>query len=180
MLANGMPHPGGPGKAFAKKTPTPALRRAAARGRPIVPVAAAQLARRVQQNPPGSPNLEDVMIPEQTDRYHRQLIDLGRRVGVTADALEEAARSPTSGEAAGNLSNAPMHLGDMGSEVYTQELNATLLENEEFIRSEVATALDRIEAGTFGVCEECGRAIPAERLDALPYTRHCVACAEKL
>ena len=41
-------------------------------------------------------------------------------------------------------------------------------------------ALARIEAGEYGICIECGEPIPEKRLIALPYTEHCVACAEKL
>ena len=117
------------------------------------------------------------MTTSTATRFRDRLRALASRVQDTAAGLEAAARSPTSGESGGGLSNAPMHLGDVGSEVYTQELNATLLENEDFIRSEVAEALGRIDAGTFGTCERCGKAIPAERLDAIPYARHCVACA---
>jgi len=120
------------------------------------------------------------MTPENTTTYRRALEALARRVQATAKTLEEAARTPTGGEAAGDLSSAPMHLGDMGSEAYTQELSATLLENEEFIRQEVNDALDRLDRGTFGTCEECGKVIPEGRLDALIYARYCVPCAEKL
>ena len=42
------------------------------------------------------------------------------------------------------------------------------------------TALDRIAQGTFGRCEECRAEIPRARLQAVPYARHCVACARKL
>jgi DnaK suppressor protein len=42
---------------------------------------------------------------------------------------------------------------------------------------EVDAALARLSAGTYGVCEACGGPIAAERLDALPVTRRCVACA---
>jgi hypothetical protein len=73
-----------------------------------------------------------------------------------------------------------MHLGDVGSETYSQELNSTLLENAEFIGREVDFALTRIEKGVFGKCEECGKDIPVERLDVLPYARYCVPCTEKL
>lgn len=117
------------------------------------------------------------MTSTQQKRYRAQLEQMGGRVRETAAGLEESVRSPTSGESAGGLSNVPMHLGDVGSEVYNQELNATLLENEAHIRDEVYAALDRLDAGTFGTCERCGQAIAAERLDALPYARHCVGCA---
>lgn len=117
------------------------------------------------------------MTNEQMGRYRDRLRALATRVRDTAANLEEGART-AGGQADGGLSNAPMHLGDLGTEVYLQELNATLLENEEFIQGEVGDALDRIDAGTFGRCEQCGKAIPAERLDALPYTPYCTACAQ--
>jgi len=93
--------------------------------------------------------------------------------------LEEQTLTPAGGQADGNLSNAPLHLGDTGTEAFQQELNTVLLENETNIQAEVANALGRIDQGTFGVCESCGKAIAMARLDVLPYTRFCVVCAEK-
>ncbi len=112
--------------------------------------------------------------------HRRQLDELASRLGSDISALVDNAQTPTGGQAAGNLSNAPMHLGDMGTEVYLQELNATLLENEEYLRGEVVAAMERMESGTYGACENCGRKILEERLDLLPYTRFCTRCAEKL
>jgi RNA polymerase-binding transcription factor DksA len=66
----------------------------------------------------------------------------------------------------------------MGTEEFLQDINATLLENEEYLVNEARAALRRIEDGTFGRCEECGRPIPDERLDALPYARFCTRCSE--
>ncbi|WP_435748692.1 TraR/DksA family transcriptional regulator [Microbacterium sp. PMB16] len=45
---------------------------------------------------------------------------------------------------------------------------------------QVDDALARMDAGDYGVCANCGRAIPAGRLEARPFAVHCVACAEKL
>lgn len=44
---------------------------------------------------------------------------------------------------------------------------------------EVDAALGRVAAGTYGVCEGCGRDIPPARLEARPFARHCVSCAAK-
>ncbi len=44
-------------------------------------------------------------------------------------------------------------------------------------RAEVDAALDRVAAGTYGVCVVCGRAIPAARLEARPFATTCVGCA---
>ena len=95
-----------------------------------------------------------------------------------ASAVIEQVREPSGGQAAGDLSNAPMHLGDMGTEEFLQDINATLMENEEYLVNEAREALRRIDNGTFGRCEECGQEIPRERLDALPYARFCTRCAE--
>jgi DnaK suppressor protein len=118
------------------------------------------------------------MTKKQLAKYRDRLRDLNARLTGTSTALEDEARIPTGGQAAGNLSNAPLHLGDVGTEVYLQELNATLYENEQYLRDEVAAALDRLDSGSYGRCERCGAAIAAARLDSLPYTRYCVRCAE--
>jgi RNA polymerase-binding transcription factor DksA len=114
------------------------------------------------------------------DKFRSILIKDLERVEGTARSLEEEARMGTGGDAAGNLSNAPMHLGDLGSAVYTQELGAALLENEGYLLRELHAAVERLERGSFGTCENCGTAIPLERLEAIPHTRYCTACAEQL
>lgn len=43
----------------------------------------------------------------------------------------------------------------------------------------VIAALGRIEAGTFGICSECGEGINSERLEAEPTTDQCISCLEK-
>jgi RNA polymerase-binding transcription factor DksA len=42
--------------------------------------------------------------------------------------------------------------------------------------ADIETALERIEAGTYGVCERCGGLIAIERLEAIPFARLCVIC----
>ena len=51
------------------------------------------------------------------------------------------------------------------------------LENsEEQLRSAVNAALARIDGGTYGTCEDCGKKIAKARLDAIPYTAYCIEC----
>ena len=120
------------------------------------------------------------MTKSSLSRYRKILDELARRLNGTSDTLEAETSRATSGESAGGISNAPMHLADVGSEMFSQELNATLLENEEFLGQEVARALQRIDKGSFGLCEQCESPIPSERLDVLPYARYCMPCTEKL
>lgn len=47
-------------------------------------------------------------------------------------------------------------------------------------RKAIVAALERIDAGTYGLCERCGREIPFERLEAVPSTFLCVDCKQAL
>ena len=44
--------------------------------------------------------------------------------------------------------------------------------------AQLQAALERIEAGTYGVCENCGEAIAGARLEARPEATHCISCAD--
>ena len=46
--------------------------------------------------------------------------------------------------------------------------------------SQVRAALDRLDEGTFGECLQCGNMIGEKRLEAVPWTPHCIACQEKI
>jgi RNA polymerase-binding transcription factor DksA len=47
------------------------------------------------------------------------------------------------------------------------------------VLKEIDEAFGRVEQGTYGTCLGCRKPIPAERLEILPYTRHCVACRRR-
>ncbi|HEY1485984.1 MAG TPA: TraR/DksA C4-type zinc finger protein [Micromonosporaceae bacterium] len=46
-------------------------------------------------------------------------------------------------------------------------------------REQMERALERVAAGTYGICESCGQPIPAERLRLMPGATSCVACKQK-
>ena len=77
----------------------------------------------------------------------------------------------------GNLSNVPLHMADVGTENYDQEFTLGLIENEQGTLELVNEALARLDTGKFGRCVECGEPIAKPRLQAIPYTRHCIDCA---
>ena len=60
---------------------------------------------------------------------------------------------------------------------FEREQTAALLERAREQLAQLDDALERVEQGTYGICETCGNPIPAERLDAQPATRKCVSCA---
>jgi len=82
-------------------------------------------------------------------------------------------------DAAGDLSTLPMHLADMGTDSFEQDMSLGLMESETDELHEIEEALDRIKDGSYGLCENCRKKIPKERLRAIPYARLCVDCKMK-
>jgi RNA polymerase-binding protein DksA len=72
---------------------------------------------------------------------------------------------------AGGVDN---HMADTASATYERELDAGFEEGAQHTLEEVHAALARIEAGTYGICEVCGKPIGAERLAAIPWARLCI------
>ncbi len=66
---------------------------------------------------------------------------------------------------------------DQASDNETVDLLAKLGERERAELAEIDAALQRIEAGTFGICEDCGEPIGPDRLCALPEARLCRGCS---
>lgn len=74
----------------------------------------------------------------------------------------------------GELSPIDNHPGDTASELYEREKDISLLEQEELHLLRIEAALTAIETGSYGVCAECGKPIPYERLDAVPDALYCI------
>ncbi len=72
-----------------------------------------------------------------------------------------------------------MHQADAGSDSYDRDFALNLLSQEKDALYEIDEALKRIEAGTYGYCDDSGEAIPIARLEAMPFARRTVACQEK-
>jgi RNA polymerase-binding transcription factor DksA len=87
-----------------------------------------------------------------------------RRAGLRAGGRPE-------GEAMADYDN---HPADQGTETFMQEMDETteIILDEEAAR--VKQAREALEEGRYGVCEVCGKDIPAERLEAQPESVRCV------
>jgi len=78
------------------------------------------------------------------------------------------------------LSSVPIHMADLGTDNYDIENTIGLMECERKLLMEIDDALARIEEGTYGTCEGSDEPISKERLQAIPWTRYCVAYADFL
>jgi len=71
-------------------------------------------------------------------------------------------------------------IADRAASSYTKEFLFHQSNNDRQLLQMVENALSRIREGTFGECISCGKDINAKRLEAVPWTRHCIECQEKL
>ena len=124
--------------------------------------------------------MASVMKNEELEAFRKALLVLRSRLRGDLDQMTDEALRRDQPDSSGNLSNVPLHMADIGTENYDQEFTLGLIENEQETLEQVNAALARIEQGRFGRCEECGEAIAKPRLQALPYTRHCIQCARVL
>lgn len=69
--------------------------------------------------------------------------------------------------------------GDQGQAMQEATLAAGAAETFWRRRQDIESALEALEAGEYGICEDCGDDIPARRLEAAPWARRCVACEEE-
>ena len=76
-----------------------------------------------------------------------------------------------------DLSNMPTHMADFGSDNYEIDNIIGIMDSERKILIEIDLALNRIDNNTYGICENNGEQIPKSRLEAIPWARYCVTCA---
>lgn len=79
-----------------------------------------------------------------------------------------------------DLSNMPIHMADMGTDNFDQEFTLGLVDSERKLLVEIDSALNRIDDGTYGICQGSGKEIPLARLKAIPWARYCVEYAKQL
>jgi DnaK suppressor protein len=70
------------------------------------------------------------------------------------------------------------HMADEASETSEQETMLTLQHSAERTLAEVNAALARIQAGTYGICANCGKQINPARLEARPFSTLCIDCQQ--
>ena len=73
-----------------------------------------------------------------------------------------------------DLSNMPIHMADIGTDKFDQQFTLGLVDSERKLLKEIDSALNRIDDGTYGICQGSGKEIPLARLEAIPWARYCV------
>ncbi len=88
--------------------------------------------------------------------------------------IEGGLTSQSEEDSLAELSSSAQHQADIGTETFDRERDVSILEQVEAELADVELALRRLDDGTYGTCEACGRVIGDSRLEAKPEARFCL------
>ncbi len=95
------------------------------------------------------------------------------------DALQEGMSAETFGEDDGT-DTVSSHPADDGSEMFEREKNLTVLNTLQISMRDLDAAFAKLDAGTYGTCDNCGKPIGEKRIEAMPSAIYCIECQSAL
>lgn len=114
---------------------------------------------------------------------HYDAVEVRQRLTASLKQIQRDIYERTSGEQAITPSmEAPDGTGvsseqaDEADALEEFDRNQAMLANDHAVEAQIEAALRRLDAGKYGICERCGKEIPARRLEALPYAIYDVDC----
>ncbi|OHB60083.1 MAG: hypothetical protein A2167_08395 [Planctomycetes bacterium RBG_13_46_10] len=114
------------------------------------------------------------------EHFKQLLLEKRREILTNVNEIEDETLKKSRLDATGDLSSMPIHMADLGTDNYEQEFVLGLMDSERKLLNEIDDALQRIEDGTYGVCEGTGKLIRKARLEAQPWAKYCVEYAKML
>lgn len=125
---------------------------------------------------PKSPG-EQHLTPAELEHFKQLLLHKRTEILQNVVEIEDETLRKSRLDASGDLSSMPIHMADLGTDNYEQEFSLGLMDSERRLITEIDDALQRIENGTYGMCEGTGQPIPKTRLEAQPWARYSVEYA---
>lgn len=108
--------------------------------------------------------------------FKKKLLEEKSRVKSIIEKIEEYENIKSNSELSSELSLYDNHPADTGQQFYDKAKGAAFYKNEVETLNSIDDSLRSIEQGNYGVCKACGKDIPEERLEFIPYTQYCVEC----
>ena len=111
----------------------------------------------------------------ESDQARQRLEDERARLeGVRATFGDENLDQESEIDSLSELSSYDQHQADVGTETFEREKDLSILEQIEAELADVEHAIRRLDEGTYGICDACGKPIDEARLEAMPAARLCL------
>ncbi len=120
------------------------------------------------------------MNKQELEKFKKRLLKDRKRILSDINGLENDTLNREGRYSSNNGAQYASHIADTADQDYTRSFNLNLASNERRILREIDEALDKIDAGTIGVCENCEGRIPLKRLRAKPSARYCLKCVQEM
>jgi RNA polymerase-binding protein DksA len=176
--AKAAPAKAAPAKAAPAKA-APAKPKAAASQRPPAKAKAAAPPKVAAPSKPAAPKAPPpkraVFNAKALAGIKDNLLALRAEYAEQLEEIEEASFTSSQSDLSGEVGYDDDY-ADAGSFTFEREKDLSIANNVQDLLDKIAKALDKIDEGTYGLCESCGDPISAERLKALPYVLLCIKC----
>ncbi|GAW92602.1 TraR/DksA C4-type zinc finger protein [Calderihabitans maritimus] len=116
------------------------------------------------------------MNMQKLEHYRKKLLKSRKETEALIKGIEESGLDKTLRDSVQELSAYDNHPADLGDELFERSKDLALRDRARLQLQKIDDALQRIEEGRYGYCENCGRPIPEERLEVVPETTLCVNC----
>jgi RNA polymerase-binding protein DksA len=112
-------------------------------------------------------------------QFRKMLIQLKQKLSQNIGHLQDDALK-TAGETVDEMSDVPAeHMAERGSDTFVRDLMIRILQDSDAELCDINLALEKIDAGKYGLCENCSAKISRKRLTALPFARLCMDCKQE-
>ncbi|MCD4825336.1 MAG: hypothetical protein K8S55_12135 [Phycisphaerae bacterium] len=162
-------------KKAVKKTAKKAVKKVAKKAvKKVVKRTAVKVANPVAALAPAKKKIKikSPLSKKELKKFRAVLMDKRRSLIGDMNGMESGSLGRNLQESSGDLSNAPTHPADIGSDNFEQEFTLGLLESERVLLLEIDNAIGRIDGGTYGVCLGTGKPIGKARLTARPWCKY--------
>lgn len=151
------------------------LLRPGSKWKPLIPSGPSAPPRTDLQHIASDEPIKTKLSKKELERYRAILLQKrAELVGDVRNMEDEALR-----QSSGSLSHTPQHMAEQGTDVFDQSLSLDLAQVDRNLIREIDAALERIDNGTYGVCELTGKMISTERLEELPWARYSIEAARE-
>lgn len=118
------------------------------------------------------------MEEKRLEEYRQQLLNQKKELSGRIDGLNQGLLDPMR-ESIGELSLYDNHPADIGDELFERSKDLSLRDQANLQMTRVDRALEKIAAGSYGICDRCGGSISDQRLEAMPEANLCIDCKER-
>ena len=125
-----------------------------------------------------SPTMVEAKLTKQEVKdLHERLVDERNELQMQLLTIEEDTFAATQSDSSGDV-GLDDESADAGTATFEREKDLSIENNVRDLLQKIELALKRIDAGTYGVCDRCGKPIEKARIKALPYVDLCIKDAQ--